>query len=583
MTKHPAWHAFIRLIVTTFLALTPATLLWLTVGYSRFDLFLVAKSSSARMDSFLRELFRWSVVLSIGCFSYYATLMIVHLLPTSLSKVYHLTHHQFRPSTDMLEPFGHGLKQILGLRRYMAMAVSLFCMSTVLYVLVVPDAPAAQTATTTDKQIEAAVAAAGNVGWQLIAARCFRAAFVIALAVLLEKACIQHIAAYFHSQHYRERVERNNFAMHALHQLKKALHIRVGTNFKAKPKDRRVSLIRASGAKEAIRRDSIYTGGLDKQLGTDTDGNLTTLSTESIAVMANAMFDAMAGPARENLVFENFVGLLPKGDDAPRFFAFLDTDANGDISRKEWLEGITKRIFDEREMIIASLTANSAVIQRIDRLMLVVALLLSVFYWLPIFDASLLQSITAIVSTALTLSFLFESFVGGTVVSILFLLLTHPFDVGDVIVVEGVWYTIVDINLMESVLCGPTNQLTYVSNTWLAECAISNHRRSVNISETITLPVDTHVSSSQILHLEKLIQQYTMEHDREFLGGTDVHIAGIKIISADIMNVEVEFKYKGSLNEGPSKDVRLVGLMRFIKEQAIVQAGIRLAPVNWDL
>ena len=464
----------------------------------------------------------------------------------------------------------------------MAIAISLLCMSAVLYVSVVPDAFAIQFSFTNTNQIEAVVATTEQLGWQLIAARCFQAAFLIALAVLLEKACVQNIAAYFHSQHYRERVEKNNFAMHALHQVRKVLHLRIGTSLKNKPKERMVSLTRASGAKEAMRRDSIYTGGLDKQLGAEDASNMTMLSTESLGIVANAMFDAIAGPAREHLVFEDFINLLPSGDDAPRFFAFLDTDSNGNISRKEWHEGITKRIFAEREMIIASLIANSAVIQRIDRLMLVVALVLSIFYWLPIFDASLLQSFTAIASTTLTLSFLFESFVSGTVASIFFLLLTHPFDVGDVIVVEGVWYAVVDINLMESVLCGPTNQLTYVSNSWLSECAVSNHRRSINISETITLPVDTHASPSQVLHLEKLIQQYTVEHGREFIGGADAHITGVKIISADIMNVEVEFKYKGSLNEGPNKDVRLVGLMQFIKEQAIVQAGIQLAPVNWE-
>ena len=101
------------------------------------------------------------------------------------------------------------------------------------------------------------------------------------------------------------------------------------------------------------------------------------LSTESIGIIANAMFDAMAGPARENLVFEDLVKLLPSNNDAPRFFALLDTDSDGDDLREEWVEGITKRIFDERDMIITSLTVNSAVIQRIDRLMLFVALVLS--------------------------------------------------------------------------------------------------------------------------------------------------------------------------------------------------------------
>ena len=72
-----------------------------------------------------------------------------------------------------------------------------------------------------------------------------------------------------------------------------------------------------------------------------------------------------------------------------------------------------------------------------------------------------------------------------------------------------------------------------------------------------------------------------MEHGREFMG-REAHISGIKIISADIMNVDIEFKYKGSLNEGPNKDVRLLGLMQFIMERAIAQTGIQLAPVNWD-
>ena len=63
LTKHPAWHAFIKLLVTTFLALIPGMLLWFVVDHANLIPLSRPTSGSTTVDPFLRELFRWSVVV----------------------------------------------------------------------------------------------------------------------------------------------------------------------------------------------------------------------------------------------------------------------------------------------------------------------------------------------------------------------------------------------------------------------------------------------------------------------------------------------------------------------------------------
>lgn len=579
--RYPAWAAFSKLLLMTTIALMPAMFLWFCVDRKTFDVSFLPPSSAASTGSgptvpWLRQIFRWSVISAAGFFAYYATLVLVHLLPTSISRVHRLTHAQHIP-TDILEPLHEGAKQLLGLRRYIAGAVSMLAMTAVV-VLVLGGA------NVVDDEEAALKKIFESAEWT---AKCFKALTIISIVILVEKAAVQRIAAFFHSSHYRERVEQNNFAMHVMHKLKDALNVTLASILGGEQpgrRERKVSVIRASGVHEAVHRDSLYTGGLEKKLISDVDEeDLSGLSNESILAIANAMFDALVGiGGSDEVTYENFAALLSKGDDAAQFFAFLDIDDNGSVSRKEWTDGITRRIFDERDMIVASLTANSSVIERIDRLMLAIALGLSPFYWLPVFDASLTESLFTFVSALYAASFLFESAVSGTAMSMMFLLFTHPFDVGDVIVVEGTWYSVVDIGLAETVLCGPTNQLTYVSNLWLADSIISNYRRSTNTVDTLSLPIDTHCRADQILLLESLVVKYMQdEAAREWIA-KEARINNLRIVSADIMNVDMEVRYRGSLMEGVSKDERWSGLMRFVRDRAIKQTDLKLAPFNWD-
>ena len=137
------------------------------------------------------------------------------------------------------------------------------------------------------------------------------------------------------------------------------------------------------------------------------------------------------------------------------------------------------RIYDERDRITQSLSCNSNYILRLDGLLLAIFLPCASFYWLSMFDASIWQSLTAIGGTALGLKFAFESSASSTFISIIFALVMHPYDIGDIIVIDNgpIGYTVLDVGLWTTTLNGP-NGLVYVPNLNLVESVIGNVRRS---------------------------------------------------------------------------------------------------------
>ena len=114
----------------------------------------------------------------------------------------------------------------------------------------------------------------------------------------------------------------------------------------------------------------------------------------------------------------------------------FDKDMNGDISMTE-LEAVCVDIGKERKSITASLKDLDSVVAKLDAILLFFVLVATILVFLSLISTSAAGVLTSAGSAVLALSWLFSTTAQEFLASCIFVLVKHPFDVGDRVTIYG--------------------------------------------------------------------------------------------------------------------------------------------------
>jgi small-conductance mechanosensitive channel len=129
------------------------------------------------------------------------------------------------------------------------------------------------------------------------------------------------------------------------------------------------------------------------------------------------------------------------------------------------------------------------VIQKVSEIMRVLLCTVLAMITLSLFELTTYNTIASYSSIMLSLSFLFGSSARSAFEAIIFLLMVHPYDVGDRVVIEGENYLVSKINLLTTVLEKWDGKLIYMPTSRIMLADIYNYRRSLPQVEVITMRV----------------------------------------------------------------------------------------------
>ncbi|EFJ41662.1 hypothetical protein VOLCADRAFT_98375 [Volvox carteri f. nagariensis] len=138
--------------------------------------------------------------------------------------------------------------------------------------------------------------------------------------------------------------------------------------------------------------------------------------------------------------------------------------------------------------------------------------------YLLIWGVDLLTGFSTFSTTVLALTFVFGNSVKNMFESMLFLFVTHPYDVGDCIVIGTDMYRVKKISLLYTDLVKYTGERVYMPNTSLIEEGIINWTRSKSKSESCRLVCDLGVAWQVREDIQTALRAYAKEHPGEFDG-----------------------------------------------------------------
>lgn len=235
--------------------------------------------------------------------------------------------------------------------------------------------------------------------------------------------------------------------------------------------------------------------------------------------LARQLFNNMVSPERDVLVKEDFEEYFATRDEAKRAFDVFDKNRNGDISKRE-IRNTTLQTFKERKNLAASLRDLSAASGKLDNILLASFAVLWIIIVCAAFGVDVGTQLLPLWTMFVAISFIFGNSAKDMFDSIIFVFVTHPYDVGDRVYVGTENLVVEEIDLLTTTFRKWDGTKLYARNAVVAPQYIYNLRRSGPMAEVIEMNFSFSTPEAKFNQLRERMLQFYNEKHRSFTHNT---------------------------------------------------------------
>jgi small-conductance mechanosensitive channel len=380
---------------------------------------------------------------------------------------------------------------------------------------------------------------------------------LVHVAYYLRKLALQRIAINYHKIHYSDRVRDNNTKVGVINSLKKYV-------LECVPYDpqlfegMKVTDTLAVFSTSQAHRSSSSEGRLLMDHMNEIE--------RGAAGFAKAIIKALR-PADRNksitITKEDFYAVFQEGA-AQEAFQMLDRDNNGDLTSKELRLEIIEA-FQERASILKGLSENEAIVEQLDNIIGILFWIAAIYLWMNVFEYNL-SSVASLVTLLATFTWVFSGIVLSVFNSIIFIFISHPYDVGDRIIFDDTEVQVSDISLLTTTFINSNGETIYFRNSELVGKKIKNIRRSGNQAETLKFTISANAASfEKMAQLKEKLLAYFAANSREFVTPSQLFfffdVKDLKTVEAS-----VRIEYRGNFQDAISRATRKNKFCEFFAE-----------------
>lgn len=137
-------------------------------------------------------------------------------------------------------------------------------------------------------------------------------------------------------------------------------------------------------------------------------------------------------------------------------------------------------MYKERKELSSSLRDVGSAVGKLDNVLVIMVVLLACMTALLIFGVPIGSYLLTSISVLFAATFVFGNSARNMFEGIIFLFVTHPYDVGDRVFIDNNNYIVKELGILYTVLEKWDGQVIYSPNSVLATKDITNVRRSPN-------------------------------------------------------------------------------------------------------
>ena len=408
--------------------------------------------------------------------------------------------------------------------------------------------------------------------WEITLNKVLVSLLIGATLNFVEKIIIQLIAISFHLRTYADRIELNKFQIGSLVKLYKYSKEKIAmedSEFEEHPisgpgSGGHTPMVLLNKAQRKGRGYFSKVGDVAGKVAGDFTGRqvtksthprqlvLTLLSTVSDSqALARRLYRTFVEESAETISIEDLKHAFDNDEEADSAFAMFDKDLNGDISMSE-LEAVCVEIGKERKSITASLKDLDSVVSKLDAVLVFFVAIVTLLVLISLISTSAAGVLTSAGSAVLALSWLFSSTAQEFLASCIFVLVKHPFDVGDRVYIygnagalmKGDDFFVKEISLLYTEFKKMEGQIVQAPNSYLNTLFIQNMRRSGGLAEGVPLVVKFGTTLDQIDELRQHLLEFVKAEKREYQPNILTEVRDV--VEAHSVNLNVVFFYKSN-------------------------------------
>ena len=273
----------------------------------------------------------------------------------------------------------------------------------------------------------------------------------------------------------------------------------------------------------------------------------------SSEALAKRIWMSLVVEGKEALYQEDIIEVLHERSQAEAIevFEMLDQDGNGDVNLDEMIMKVCE-IGRTRKSIASSLHDVDQAINVLDNLLLTAVLLVVIFIFIAFLNTDLVTTLATTGTALLSLSFIFSATAAEILGSCIFLFVKHPFDVGDVVVINSTKLVVDRVSLLYSVFINTASHTTtQCPNAVLNTVWIDNISRSKAMREQLLIDVSFDTTLEDVQLLQKEMQNFVRdkENSRDFEPDIDVELSNVGDMSKLGLKVEIRQKVCSAYDE----------------------------------
>jgi len=216
----------------------------------------------------------------------------------------------------------------------------------------------------------------------------------------------------------------------------------------------------------------------------------------------------------EFITFNSFCDIFPTPQSAVQAFLYFDVDNQKRIGKKNMRDTLAMFHCDMKNLR-TTYNSLSNFLSVLDNLSLVVVLVPLVLIWLVVWEVPIRQIVTFSLGSALVLNI----FISGIAKEFYWnasFILTHPFDVGDEVIIDGKDYTVYGTSLFQTDVLGNDGGKISFLNKVLGNKNVVNMTRAPQKLIHISFTLDPHITNDQFKSVKKDLLIYFRNKSETF-------------------------------------------------------------------
>ncbi|KAI8075448.1 Mechanosensitive ion channel-domain-containing protein [Gilbertella persicaria] len=259
----------------------------------------------------------------------------------------------------------------------------------------------------------------------------------------------------------------------------------------------------------------LFKGGYNKFVSQKNYGKQTGQPSQQAKYLAKKIYSNVLGPDsnRDKVIESDFYPFFRTTKEAAYAFSLFDADGNGDITKRELRSGCV-RIYRERKNLTRSMRDLSQATGKLDIILMIVFVVIWVIIVCAAFGVNVGTDLMPLWSAFVAASFVFGTSAKDAFEAIIFVFVTHPFDAGDRVLIQGENWVVQNVGLLVTTFLKWDGSVVYAKNSVLTSQYIINVRRSGRTGETVELQISFSTPSWKIRKITEHMQKWCNEYPK---------------------------------------------------------------------